>query len=161
MSTAQIATGGVPYVTTGKAPPNPRPVPVYRDTWVKRTYQVSKTVATGTQASLKANELGPTVAGDIGFVDKITVWGLNPGSGLSAALNQSTVTDSDLSDPLTVKDFGSATSLPGVTFKVPLGHAKAVDLHDVIVLATADPAITTALLTNNSFVFQVTLWVST
>jgi hypothetical protein len=121
---------------------------------------VSKTVATGTQASLKANELGPTVAGDIGFVDKITVWGLNPGSGLSAALNQSTVTDSGLSDPITVKDFGSATSLPGVTFKVPLGHAKAVDLHDVTVLATADPAITTALLTNNSFVFQVTLWVS-
>jgi len=107
---------------------------------------------------LKSNSLGPNVAGDIAYIDKITVWAVNPLYGLNASLNQASVSDSGLTDPVSVNEWGSATSLPGATFKVPTGHARAIDLHASTVLMTVNTLRTPP--DQAYFVFQVSMWVS-
>jgi len=160
MSKGQIATNSAPVVTVGRAAAQPPPAPRYRDKWVLRTYQIDKATTSSTNdASLLASDIGPAVAGDLGFIDKISVWNTTPNAGISASLNQGTVTDSGITDPVTGLDWGSYNSLPGVTFKVPTGHAKAIDLHAATVLATAT-TLQQGTGTAYHYCFHVSLWVS-
>jgi len=158
-SRAQVATGNAPYITVGKAANQPPPIPQYRDKWVKRTYQVNLKSSGTNPVTLAANSFGPTVAGDLAFLDKLSVWCCNTAqnTGLTASLNQGYVTDSGIQDPVTSQDWGSSMALPGTTFKVPTGHAKAIDLHDTGSICTAS---TIAAVADQWFCFQADLWVS-
>jgi len=155
MSRGAVATGQNPSVTVGKAGPNPNPVPTYGNKWVHRTYQkvISETAA-GSGVLFKSDSFG--VTGSF-FVDKMSVWklGLN-GVGLRANFRQGTSTDLG-TDDVTAEDFGSGSSLPGVTFKVPLGHAKEVTSTTVVELLQADTPNTSS--TVEAYVCQLTCWV--
>jgi len=150
-----MAVGQNPSITVGPAAPQPAPVPKYGDKFVLRTYQAFKTESTaGTgvnflQSSFSAP--GPY------YVDKISIWkvGVN-GTGIRATFSQGISTDLG-TDDIEATDFGSADSLPGVTFKVPLGHAKQVANVGSNTLISAAPNVTDAAL--QTFVCNLSCWV--
>lgn len=124
VSVAMVATGSNPSISVGKAPNHPPPVPVYGDKWVRRIYSTRKVPQTG------ENEVAFT-GGDFSipgnfYVDKLQIWNASTVDGiLNAKFIQVTTTDLG-DDDVAAVDYGTASSMAGITFKVPLGHAKRV-----------------------------------
>lgn len=129
MSKADMATGSDPTVHVGPAPDHPEPCPLYGEKWVHRRYQA---VLTASSSSVTG---GVTFKGaDFSlpgsfFVDKVQVWKLTQVSGKPGLFAFFyTVKNTDLGgNAVTATDYGTATSLAGMTFKVPDGHAVEVD----------------------------------
>lgn len=163
VSTAMLATGTNPSLTLGKAPSNPPPVPSYKDKWVKRTYQSFKSAANATgTASFLNSSFG--VPGDKYFVDKIQVWRLGFDNvaepGLVATFNQGFFTDLGV-DAVTAMDFGTGSALPGVTCKVPLGHAVGVSTAGTNSILDVTPAVASGTQSATAnYVAHLTCWVS-
>lgn len=135
-STTMLAIGANPSLQLGRAPAHPAPVPVYSDKWVRRTYSASLSTAAPAQSvDFTAQLFG--VPGAKFFVDKIQVWKVDPpGSaavGIRATFKQGLFTDLG-ADDVAATDYGTASSLPGVTMKVPIGHAigVAVDAGNMV-----------------------------
>lgn len=156
-----LATGSNPSLQLGKAPDHPPPVPVYGDKWVLRTYDTVKT-ATTTGAGVQFLNSSFGVLGSRYFVDKIQVWKLglssapNGDQGLLATFKQGLFTDLG-DDDVQARDYGTGTSLAGVTCKVPLGHAKGVATSGTSVLVECSAAVGNA--STESFVCHLTAWV--
>lgn len=138
----------MPVIQVSSGPSNPRAAPVYRSKWVKRYYLSSGLKATVagalplTWANI-TNLPNPTTI----IVDKITVWQLNYISannpGLQASLNAGTFVENStgaVPDNPVGQDFGTANSLPSITFKMPAGHTKAISATGVGVIATVQNA---------------------
>jgi hypothetical protein len=121
-----VATGTNPSITVGKAPNHPPPVPTYGDKWVKRVYSAVKANGS-TIADVVFNGADFAIPGTGSFyVDKLQVWNASTVDGnITANFSQGTVTDLG-DDDVQARDYGNASSMAGVTFKVPLGHAKRV-----------------------------------
>jgi hypothetical protein len=156
-STINSATGSSPAISAGPAPDHPPPVPVYGDKWEYRTYSAAFTEAQPNEGvQFRAN--GFNTPGAF-FVDKIQVWRLfsTEGTGINTGFYQINSTDLGNNQVVNVEDYGTATSLPGVTFKVPLGHAREVNdtLQDILV--DAKPAIQGSQ--KASFVAHLHCWV--
>lgn len=145
-----------PSVSVGKAPTQPPPVPEYKDKWVKRVYQALKNAATPSgSVDFGVTNFGlPSDA--VVFVDKVQVWNLTPAAkGLEATFPQGNSTDLG-TDNVVAQDFSSLGQCPGVTFKVPLGHAKGVSGTTVVV--SAKNAFTST--DNPQMVAHLTCWVA-
>lgn len=149
-----------PSLMIGIAPPNPTPVPIYTDKWVRRVYGA----AISTQTAVKEVSFPPSafnVPGKL-FVDKLQVWKIGDkdnSTGIKATFKQGVFTDLG-ADDVTATDFGTANSLPGVSCKVPMGHAISVDAgaNPLVVCAPVfpDPSTTTSA----TFVCHLTCWVA-
>jgi hypothetical protein len=122
-----MATGSNPSVSVGRAPNHPPPVPTYGNKWVKRTYSSVKTNgAAAADLSFSGGEFGIPGTGSF-YVDKLQVWNTSTVDGsINVSFLQGLSTDLG-DDPVNVTEYGNAFSMAGVTFKVPLGHAKRVD----------------------------------
>jgi len=130
------ATGMNPSISIGVAPDHPPTIPTYGDKFEYRTYGAIFTEAVaGEGVQFRAN--GFTAPGSF-YVDKIQVWKASTGGGLglNAGFYQQNSTDLGL-DTVNGVDLGTATSLPGVTFKVPEGHAVRVSNATTSILADA------------------------
>ena len=158
---ASSSAAANPSLMLGIAPPNPAPVPVYADKWVRRVYGA----AISTQSAVKEVTFAPSafnVPGKL-FVDKLQVWNLGDNkdnsTGINATFKQGVFTDLG-NDDVTAHDFGSANSLPGVSCKVPTGHAIAVDAgaNPLVVVAPVFPDASTA--TKATFVCHLTCWIA-
>jgi len=124
-----VATGQNPSISVGKAPSNPPPVPRYNDKWVKRVYSSGPIGVAGTAASTVVSlaTLFPGIpANTTVFFDKIQVWNTDRLLNCRAALSSNPITDLGLVESISVDDYGTASDLSGVTFVIPLGHAKQV-----------------------------------
>jgi hypothetical protein len=157
-----IATGSNPSLTLGKAPSNPPPIANYSDKWVKRTYSAFKNAGSAIgEASFLAN--GFNVPGGKYYVDKIQVWRLgfdtSAEPGIQATFKQGNFTDLGVDDVVGT-DYGSGVSLPGVTCKVPLGHATGVSTTSTSPLVESRPVVTATTSQNASYVCHLTCWVS-
>jgi len=155
------ATGSNPSITSGPAPDHPPPIPTYGNKWVQRVYAAVFTEnLPGEGVQFRAN--GFNTPG-VYFVDKVQVWKLPSPTGgnvgLDSGFYQGNSTDLGV-DTVNVQDFGTATSLPGVTFKVPIGHAKEVNNTVTDILFDAkDIAITNGSTFKSSFVGHLHCWV--
>lgn len=154
--TASMVTGQNPSVSGTRAPPEPTPVPSYGNKWVKRTYQSTKT-ETATNGGVSFLNSSFDVPGPY-FVDKVTVWkvGFN-GLGLLARAQPQNYTDLGGSQ-VGATDYGTGMTLPGVTFKTPVGHAKQMSNSGTTSLVTANTAASSTTL--ETFVCNLTCWVS-
>lgn len=135
-----VATGSNPSVSVGKAPVQPPPVPKYKDKWVKRVYAATlSTTDSTTVASFQVASFGiPTDT--VVFVDKVQVWNLSAQArGLTASFSVANTTDLG-NDNVESEDWSSLGQCPGVTFKVPLGHAKGLSNSVTVVTAQALPS---------------------
>lgn len=154
-----MATGMNPSVEVGAAPDHPPPVTNYGEKWVLRTYQAQKTSSSATGGvTFSANDFGLS-ANNTFYVDKVQVWRLTntaDSSGLFASFYQQNLTDLG-GDALVARDYGTATSLAGMTFKVPLGHAKDVSVGSTS-LVDCNPAYGTAQ--GQTFCAHLHCWVS-
>lgn len=149
-----------PSLLLGNAPPQPTPVPVYTDKFVKRTYRAVLT----TQTATKEVAFPPSVFNVPGkfFVDKLQVWkvgGSDLSVGIKATFKQGNFTDLG-ADDITATDYGSASSLPGVSCKVPSGHTVSVDpsANNLVVCAPVVPDPTTTK--SATFVCNLHCWVA-
>lgn len=142
-------------VQIGPAPPQPTPVPQYGSKFVRRVYQ---TLKTETSASSGVEFLNSSF-GIPGYyyIDKLSVWkvGLN-GTGMEAQFNPANAMENN-PQPVKVNDFGSGTSLPGVTFKVPVGHAKQLPSTGSTILLSCKPVVGSS--TTETFVANLYVWV--
>jgi hypothetical protein len=124
-----VATGQNPSISIGKAPSNPPPVPRYSDKWVKRVYS-SNPIAVAlanTSVDVDINLLFPGLpANSTVFFDKIQVWNTDRLSNCRVGLLSNPITDLGVVDTILVDDYGTSSDLSGVTFVIPLGHAKQV-----------------------------------
>jgi len=128
MSRAMVAVGQNPSIQVSKAPIEPPPIPSTGDKWVKRVYPQLFSISAG--SSVVDVTVPSTVVG--GFLDKVQVWGLD---NTRMSVNFKTGNCTDLgTDDVSASDYSSQAQLPGITFKVPLGHAKAIS-------ATTSPVI--------------------
>lgn len=161
VNVAMMATGTNPSLSLGKAPSNPPPVPTYGDKWVKRVYSCFKnaTTSTGTAVFTQADFGAPGRF----FVDKFQVWRLGFDTtaepGLRARFKQGAFTDLGADDVVS-DDYGSGTSLPGVTCKVPLGHAVGVANTGTTSLVEVAPVVSATTSANACYVVHMTCWVS-
>jgi len=118
MSKAMVATGSNPSIVVSRAPTEPPPIPGTKDKWVKRI--ISQTVtnlATFPNVSVPADLIS-------GFIDKIQVWGVDT-RALNVTFKQGNFTDLGQND-IIASYYSSYAQLPGMTVKVPVGHATAV-----------------------------------
>lgn len=161
VSTTRMAVGTNPSLQLGRAPAHPAPVPVYSDKWVKRTYSASLTTAAPAQ-SVDFLASSFSVPGTKFFVDKMQVWKVDPPAGaavgLKATFKQGLFTDLG-ADDVAATDYGTASSLPGVTMKVPVGHAIGV-ATDGGNLVTCVPVVPAASGATVAFVAHLTCFVS-
>lgn len=130
---AMVATGGNPSVTVNRAPTQPPPVPSYKDKWVKRVYSATKTsTSPAVVVDFTVNDFG-LPADTVVYVDKVQVWNLTAGAkGVETAFKNANSTDLG-NDDVVAQDYSSLGQCPGVTYKVPLGHAKGVSNTTVVV----------------------------
>lgn len=161
VSTTRMAVGTNPSLQLGRAPPHPVPVPVYSDKWVRRTYSASLTsAAPAQQVDFAASSFN--VPGSKFFVDKIQVWKVDPPAGaavgIRATFKQGLFTDLG-ADDVAATDYGTASSLPGVTCKVPVGHAIGV-ATDGGALVTCVPVVLAPTNATVAFVCHLTCFVS-
>lgn len=149
-----------PSLMLGSAPSNPTPVPVYTDKWVRRTYAAALSV----QNPLKEASFPPSVFNLPGrfFVDKMQVWkvGDNDTSvGIKATFKQGVFTDLGVDDVIAT-DYGTSSSLPGVSCKVPAGHAVSV-APEADILAVCAPVFPDASTnTSATFVCHLHCWIA-
>jgi len=159
-SKASIATGQNPSVSVSRGPANPPPVPAYGDKWVKRTYSAVKIATAGSPVDFLQSSFG--VPGTF-YVDKVQAWNLSSSgvsqiTGLGATLKQGLITDLG-SDDIVGNDFGTANALASVTFKVPLGHAKAVANTGTGVIVSCD-AVSPLANTGGNYLVHLHVWTS-
>jgi hypothetical protein len=159
-STASLAVGQNPSVSVGEAPPHPPPIPSYGDKWVRRVYSAVKVAATSGTTDFLQSSFG--IPGPY-FVDKVHVWSLfSTGNTsvncLQASFVQGTSTDLG-ADDVTADDYGTSASLAGVTFKVPLGHAKEVANTGTAVIVKCG-APTGISVPSSAFVVHLAVWVA-
>jgi len=154
------STGGNPSIEVGPAPDHPGPVPVYGDKFEYRTYSspVFTESAAGEGVQFRAN--GFSAPGDF-FVDKIQVWKVSTGGGLglNSGFYCANTTDLSATEVINGTDLGTANSLPGMTFKVPLGHAKEVSASTTSILCDAKCVTEAGSTVKNSFVAYLHCWV--
>lgn len=151
-----LATGSNPSVVVSNAPVQPTAVPKYKDRWVKRVYQASvSTTDAATLANFTVDSFGvPTDT--VVYVDKVQVWNLSANAkGVEVTFKATNTTDLG-SDDVVATDWSSLGQCPGVTFKVPLGHAKGVSNATVVVAAKPLPSGTGAFV----FVTNLHCWVA-
>lgn len=118
MSKAMVATGSNPSIVVSRAPVEPPPIPASQDKWVKRVIaQTVTNLATFPDVSVPADLIS-------GFIDKIQVWGVDTRT-LNVTFKQDAFTDLGPNEIL-ASDYSSYAQLPGITVKVPVGHAKGV-----------------------------------
>ena len=149
-----------PSLQLGNAPPQPTPVPVYTDKFVKRVYRAVLT----TQTATKEVSFPPSAFNVPGkfFVEKLQVWKVGGDAksvGIKATFKQGNFTDLG-ADDITATDYGSANSLPGVSCRVPMGHAVSVDpsANNLVVCAPVVPDPSTS--TSVTFVCNLRCWVA-
>lgn len=157
---ASINRAANPSLMLGIAPPQPTPVPVYTDKFVKRTFRAVLT----TQTATKEVSFPPSAFNVQGkfFVDKLQVWkvgGSDKSIGIKATFKQGVFTDLG-ADDITATDYGSASSLPGISCRVPMGHTVSVDpsANTLVVCAPVVPDASTA--TSATFVCNLHCWVA-
>jgi len=155
-----MAVGQNPSVSISRGPANPPPVPAYGDKWVRRTYSAVKTAVAGSPVDFLQSSFG--VPG-VYYIDKVQAWnlsstGVNQVTGLGATLKQGLITDLG-TDDIVGNDFGSANSLASVTFKVPLGHAKAVANTGTGVIVSCD-AVSPLANAGGNYCVHIHVWVS-
>lgn len=126
-----VAVGQNPSVSVSKAPVEPPPVPSYKDKWVKRVYRSVKTSTSSSTVSFSVSDFGlPTDT--VVYVDKVQLWNLTANArGMNGTFHLNTTTDLG-NDDVVASDFSSLGQCPGMTFKVPTGHAKGVSNSSVI-----------------------------
>ena len=114
-----VATGSNPSIVVSRAPTEPPPIPSSKDKWVKRIISAT-TLLTASVAGVCV------VPADLvgGFIDKIQVWGVDT-RAIVVTLKQGNFTDLG-ADDIVADDYSSYAQLPGMTFKVPVGHATEV-----------------------------------
>lgn len=116
-----MATGYTETITVSSAPDQPPPVPKYGEKWAKRLIQFEVSLPKATGANQYVNILAPTEL-DTAILDSLTIWGVGTQS-LYASLNSGTTTDLNQGF-VDADDFSSLAQLPGVCFRIPVGHAK-------------------------------------
>lgn len=161
LSTAEMATGQNPSISVGSAPDHPPPVTIYGERWVQRTYQATQTATLTATGGVAFNSNMFGIPGNF-YVDKVQIWKLtqNSGPGIMGFFYQNTTTDLG-GDTVVSTDYGTATSLAGMTFKVPLGHAKLVTASSSTALVDCNPAIIKpAPYGLDSYVCHLHCWVS-
>jgi len=137
MSKAMVATGTNPSVVISRAPIEPPPIPQVKDKWVKRVIEQTVTnLATFPNVSVPAELIS-------GFIDKIQVWGVDTRS-LDVTFKQGNFTDLGAND-IVARDYSSYAQLPGMTIKVPVGHATAVSGATNFSLLTVNTPLPTTL----------------
>lgn len=142
-STAMLATGQNPSVSVGKSPVQPPPVPSYKDKWVRRIYASTITNSTGGVHTFTVSSFG-LPADTVVYVDKVQLWNLSAQArGVKCSFSLNNTTDLG-NDNVESEDWSSLGQCPGVTFKVPLGHAKGVSNTATVVTAEALPTVTTS-----------------
>lgn len=115
MSKAMVATGSNPSIAISRAPIEPPPIPASKDKWIKRIIASTTSLGTGgTDIVVPADLVG-------GFIDKIQVWGVDTRS-VTVTFKQGNFTDLG-ADDIVASDYSSYAQLPGLTVKVPVGHA--------------------------------------
>lgn len=120
-----VAVGQNPSTSVSRAPNQPPPVPLYKDKWVKRTYTATKVATAAGATNFVVNDFG-LPADTVVYVDKMQFWNLSASAkGLKATFFNSNATDLG-NDSVVAEDWSSLGQCPGVTFKVPLGHAVGV-----------------------------------
>jgi len=164
VSRSAIATGQNPSIAIGKAPANPTPIPAIADKWVQRTYSCVKLgTATTSPTPAPPVEFLNSSFGCPGpyYIDKIQVWklGTNDQLGLSASVAQGNITDLG-ADSVVGNDFGSAMAIPGVTFKIPLGHAKQIPNTGTTTLVSCTPVAPLETSSAQTYVCHMTVWVA-
>lgn len=159
-----LATGMNPALQLGKCPDHPPPVPLYGDKWVRRTYSSGVKTSTAGSAGVDFLPNAFGVPGDRYYVDKLQVWRLDLPTGTSepgllATFHQGVFTDLGAVE-VSGSDFGTATSLPGVTCKVPLGHATGVSTSGTSSLVSCNSASAATGVGVENYVAHLTAWVS-
>jgi len=144
-----------PAIIVGKAPSNPSPAPTYGEKWVKRRYlskEITLTTGPGDLNVTLTNGFTTNLANCV--LDKLTVWKIfntNSAVGsLQAEFQTQNVTTLG-SDPIEAYDYGSVTSLPGITFKVPLGFGKMLSTTDTLVIIRGAPQ-------SSVYAVQIDVW---
>lgn len=124
MSKSALATGQNPSIQVSKAGIEPPPVPSQSDKWVLRTTQQEVSVPKATSAGQQVSVAAPgNVVG--GFLDKVSIWGIGTQS-LYVTLLQGQISDLG-DDNIVASDYSSLAQCPGITFKVPMGHASEIN----------------------------------
>lgn len=124
-------------------------------------YQKTKNTTNTASGSCSFNASDFGIPGTF-FVDKVQVWKLTQqsGPGITGYFYQANVTDLS-GDTVVSTDFGTATSLAGMTYKVPLGHAKGLTASVGAQLIDCNPAIiSTSTYPTDSYVCNLHCWVS-
>jgi len=153
-----MATGQNPSITSGRAPANPQPIPIYGDKWVRRTFSAQGAANEGTGVLFSPASFGIPVGNY--FIDKMQVWNTAPatGAGIKALFKTALTTDLG-TDTVQVLDYGSATSLAGVSFKIPVGHAKLLSSTDSNSILDVDVAQVLNSANKVNFVCHAHCWV--
>jgi len=155
-----MATSENPSIEVGIAPDHPTPLPVYGDKFEYRSYSspVFTEAAAGEGVQFRAN--GFSAPGNF-FVDKVQVWKVSTGGGLglNAGFYCATSTDLSATEVVNGTDLGTANSLPGMTFKVPTGHAVEVSNATTSIVADAKCMSEAGSTVKNSFVCYLHCWV--
>jgi hypothetical protein len=161
-SKSAVATGEMPSISVGPAPDHPPPATSYGETWVMRTYQSSKTATSATGGvTFGSSDFGLS-ASDTFFLDKVQIWRLTntaTSSGIAGFFYQQNSTDLG-GDVVIARDYGTATSLAGMTFKLPLGHAKSISAgstSSAVSIVDCNPAYGVELAT---YCCQIHCWIS-
>lgn len=160
-SKSAMATGGNPSIEVGVAPDHPPPVTTYGEKWVQRTYQATQTATSTATGGVAFNANMFAIPGTF-FIDKVQVWKLtqNSGPGITGFFYQNIATDLG-GDTVVATDYGTATSLAGMTFKVPLGHAKSYTASVGGAIVDCNPAIVRpAPYSLDTYVCHLHCWVS-
>jgi len=149
-----------PSIQVGSAPKAPSPIPTIYNHWVKRTYSAVFTEAlAGEGVQFRANGFGLFSPF---FVEMIRVWMIDTsgGVGLNTGFYQVNSTDLGNNDVVNAEDYGNASSLPGVTFVVPAGHATEVAPNSSAILVDAKNVAVAGKTGRSTFVAHLHCWVA-
>lgn len=100
---------------------NPKPINTNKTVYVSRTYSVSKTAASNFTALSKGDIVSRASVGEDIRIDFIKCYNTTTGSGLKAKLLTSKVIDPSTGPKdIESEDFGTASSLAGIGFDIPM-----------------------------------------
>lgn len=131
-------------ISLGKAPPNPPPV-TNRYKWVKRLVTLSKTFTSGsTGVIITAGDISTALAGLTGdfTIRSMTAWVI-PSISSTGIFQEGTFTvytnnllngGSGQLPVAIMQDYGTGTSLPGMSFKTPATRTKNIECDTASVI---------------------------